>query len=304
MIKKCFLFEGQGAQFQGMGKDIYDSFAAAQKVFEVGSNVTGVDLQRLCFETEADELNQTKNSQLAIFTVSMSIYNVLKESGFVPDFFAGFSLGECSALCAAGVISLENGFEIVRNRGTLMQECAEAKRGAMYAVIGLEDNVVEDICKSTEGYVIAANYNCPSQLVIAGDEKSADSAAQACLAKGAAKAVRLAVNGAFHTKHMDDASKAFKEFLQRFEFSTPNGRLFSNASGSEVVDFSDIPSYLSNHIISPVRWKEEIAGISNLNELTFFEIGCGKTLTGLNRKIDRGLQTVNLSAVKSLSEVI
>ncbi len=304
MGKRCFLFEGQGAQVQGMGQEIYGAFKTARDVFDLGSEATGVSLQKLCFDTPSEELSQTKNAQLAIFTVSMSILSVLAENCIAPDIAAGFSLGECSALCAAGAYTLEEGFQIVQMRGQLMQACAEANHGAMYAVIGLDDAAVENICKDAGGYVIAANYNCPSQLVIAGDEASAEKAAQKCLESGAAKAVRLAVSGAFHTAHMAAAAEEFKTFLKGFDFKAPSVKVFSNASGKEQTDFSDLPEYLSKHIVSPVRWKDGISAIAAEGDVTFYEIGCGKTLTGFNRKIDRALTTISLSSAKSITEVV
>lgn len=305
MDSKCFLFEGQGAQQQGMGKDIYEKFSAARSVFNSGSEVTGVDLANLCFETQADVLNQTKNSQLAIFTVSMAIFSILKEKGIFSEYYAGFSLGECSALCASGVFPIEDGFKIVQKRGELMQRCAESQSGAMYAIIGLGDDIVEEVCKESDGYVIAANYNCPSQIVIAGDEKSAENAAYICKEKGALKAVRLPVNGAFHTNHMAFASEEFKTYLQRFKFSKPNGVLFSNVYGTKLndADINNLPDYLAKQMVSPVLWKNEIEEIAASGNISFYEIGCGKTLSGFNRKINRALKTVNLSSSDNLLEL-
>lgn len=294
------MFEGQGAQFCGMGRDIYDGFDEARRIFQEGNEATGISLEELCFETPADVLNQTKNAQLAVFAVSMSIFAVLKEKGIRPDYYAGFSLGECSALCAAGVFSLRDGFAIVKKRGELMQQCAEKTKGAMYAVIGLDDAVIEDICRRSDGYVEAVNYNCPSQLVIAGDESSAQNAADACKEAGALKVVRLAVNGAFHSAHMEWASKEFREFLKGFNFSLPGGGVYSNKSGGRLADFSDIPRYLSEHIVSPVLWKNEIRDMLAKNDTVFYEIGCEKTLTGFNRKISRDITTVNLSNAESI----
>ncbi|MCK9478489.1 MAG: ACP S-malonyltransferase [Firmicutes bacterium] len=304
MLEKCFLFEGQGEQRPGMGNEIFKSYFAAREVFDLGSKITGVDLRRLCFETDADELNKADNSQLAIFTLSMAIFNAVKQEGFTPSYYAGFSLGECSALCAAGVFSLEDGFNIIKKRGELMHQCAQEKKGAMYAIIGLEDFEVERICAETKGFVAPANYNCPLQLVISGDADSAYNAAHKCMEQGAKKAVRLSVEGAFHTRHMAKAAKEFRQFLKGFSFYKPKGTVFSNVYAGKMVDYFSIPDYLSSHILSPVRWKQEIKKIIESANVEFYEIGCGNTLSKLNRRIDRKIITKGLSNPAALSEVL
>ncbi|MDD3766064.1 MAG: ACP S-malonyltransferase [Eubacteriales bacterium] len=293
----CFLFEGQGSQSPGMGKDIYKRFNDAKKVFKLGSEITGISLEDLCFNTDEAQLAQTKNAQLAIFTVSMAIFEVLKNSGMLSDISAGFSLGECSAFCSSGVFGLEDGFRIVQKRASLMQACAEKTSGAMYAIVGLDDDKVQKACKACGGYAVAVNFNCPKQTVIAGDEQAAGKAAQICLDMGAAKAVRLSVNGAFHTAHMNDAADEFYEFLKNFEFKKASNILYSNVYGREMTDWDDIPGYLAAQIKSPVLWKNEIADIATRGNVVFYEIGCGKVLTGLNRKIDKKLKTSNISTL-------
>lgn len=304
MGEKCFLFEGQGAQFKGMGREVFEAFPAARTVFHIGSEVTGTDLQRLCFETEGEDLNRTDNSQLAVFTVSMAIFEALKEKGFTPSCYAGFSLGECSAFCAAGVFPLREGFALVKKRGELMHRCAGNKKGAMYAVIGLEDSAVEQICAYMREYVVPVNYNCPGQLVIAGDETGAEIAAQEALKKGAKKAVRLPVEGAFHSKHMQEAAGEFCEYLKGIEYHTPNGAVYSNIDGRAFNDFSCVPEHLSRHMTSPVRWEDEIRAIINDTGADFYEIGCSKTLTQFNRRIEKNAFTKNLSAVRDITEVL
>ncbi|NLB81153.1 MAG: ACP S-malonyltransferase [Clostridiaceae bacterium] len=305
MEKRCFLFEGQGTQHTGMGKQIYSMFPEAKEVFDIGSEVTKLDLKKLCFETEFDELSKTDKAQLAVFTVSMAVYNVLKAKDKIPDIFAGFSLGECSALCAAGVFALTDAFLIVKKRGELMHRCALNKKGAMYAIIGLEDSCTEEICSETKGYVIPVNYNCPYQLVIAGDDKSVGTAAQRCLEKGAKRAVRLAVEGAFHSRHMAKAASEFRQFLTMFKSVAPIGEVYSNIYGDRLTDFSHLNDYLAGHMLSPVRWKREIACIKNShNDVIFYEIGCGNTLTQFNRRIDKNITTKNLSTTDSVLEVL
>jgi [acyl-carrier-protein] S-malonyltransferase len=287
-----------------MGKDVYNGFAEAREVYKIGNAVTGVSLEQLCFETDGETLSRTDNAQLAVFTVSMSIFNILKQNGVSARHYAGFSLGECSAMCAAGVFSLEDGFRVVKKRGELMRQRAEETDGAMYAVIGLEDSVVEEICEKTDGFVTAVNYNCPAQVVIAGDAAAAAVAAETCKANGALKTVKLAVSGAFHSKRMEPASTQFAQFLRGFTFGTPDGIFYSNVYGKELTDFSDLPGYLAAHIVSPVLWKNEIRRVAERTDACFFELGCGKTLTGFNRKIDRARAAVSLSSTDNITALL
>ncbi|MGM9613299.1 MAG: ACP S-malonyltransferase [Butyricicoccus sp.] len=294
------LFPGQGAQHPGMGQSLYEGSAAAREVFACASDVAGLDVAKLCFEGTQEELSRTVNSQIAIFTHSMAALAALREAGVSFEACAGFSLGEYTALAASGIVSLEDGIKIVRKRGQVMQAAADAMDSGMAAVLGLDDSVIEQICAEvTCGIVRPVNYNCPGQLVIAGERAALNEAIEKCKAAGARRALPLAVSGAFHTPLLADAAAELRTFLADFTFSTPTMPVYSNLDG-QLLDVSDMPAHLEQHMISPVRWKALMANGMAAGLKTGCEIGPGKTLTGFAKKIDKELSVLPVETMENV----
>lgn len=282
-------FPGQGAQAPGMGKELFENSAAARAVFEEASEGAGMDVAKLCFESDKDTLSRTENSQIAIFTHSMAALAALREADVAFKACAGFSLGEYTALAAAGVVSLADGVKIVSMRGKLMQHAADSIDGGMAAVLGLDDALVEQACAEvTDGIVLPVNYNCPGQLVIAGERKALEQAIENCKAAGARRALPLAVSGAFHTPLMAQAAAELKAFVSDFTFSAPAMEIYSNLDG-QVLRTDDLPAHLERHMVSPVRWKALVANGMAAGLTTACEVGPGKTLTGFAGKISKEL---------------
>lgn len=292
-------FPGQGAQAPGMGQSLFEGSDAARAVFGRVSDVTGVDVAKLCFETDAATLSRTEHSQLAIFTHSMAAYAALQEAGVSFRACAGFSLGEYTALAAAGIVSLEDGAKIVRKRGQLMQHAADTIEGGMAAILGLEDEVVERACAAVDGLVLPVNYNCPGQLVIAGERVALEQAIENCKAAGARRAVPLAVSGAFHTPLLKEASAELRAFTEGFSFSAPTMPIYSNLNG-QPLSVDDLPAHLEQHMISPVRWKALVENGVVAGLTTGCEIGPGKTLTGFARKISKELAVTSVETMENV----
>lgn len=304
MSKTAFLFAGQGAAYTGMGKDLCEQYKAARMVFEAGSDILGFDIARLCFEADNDTLAQTGNTQPAIFTMSLASCAVLEEKGVRADCAAGFSLGEISALAAAGAVELEDGFRIIQARGACMQKAAERTGGAMYAILGLDSARIQEVCEETAGYVLPVNYNSPAQTVIAGEEEPAQAAADACLAAGAKRAVRLAVNAGFHSALMAEAAEEFKRLIHAVSFTAPEIPVYSNMTGDPIQDFSDMPSYLARQIVSPVQWRKTVEHMAQAGVTRAIEHGPGKVLCGLVRKISPEIQTANCDSSQNLTSLL
>ena len=294
-------FPGQGAQAPGMGRDLFDNSAAARQVFEEASEGAGLNVASLCFDSDKATLSRTENSQIAIFTHSMAALAALKENGVTFQAVAGFSLGEYTALTAAGVVSLMDGIKIVAMRGKLMQQAADTTEGGMAAILGLSDDKIEAACAAvTDGIVLPVNYNCPGQLVIAGEKNALAQAIANCKEVGARRAVPLAVSGAFHTPLMAKAAAELRAYAQDFSFSSPKMDIYSNVDG-EILSCTDFPAHLERHMISPVRWTQLVrngiaAGLSSA-----LEVGPGKTLTGFAGKIDK---TLSCRAVSETADVL
>lgn len=294
------LFPGQGAQHPGMGQSLYEGSEAAREVFTCASDVAGLDVAKLCFEGTQEELSRTVNSQIAIFTHSMAALAALREAGVSFEACAGFSLGEYTALAASGIVSLEDGIKIVRKRGQVMQAAADAMDSGMAAVLGLDDSVIEQVCAEvTCGIVRPVNYNCPGQLVIAGERAALNEAIEKCKAAGARRALPLAVSGAFHTPLLAEAAAELRAFLADFTFSAPTMPVYSNLDG-QLLDVSDMPAHLEQHMISPVRWKTLMANGMAAGLKTGCEIGPGKTLTGFAKKIDKELSVLPVETMENV----
>ena len=304
MTKKAFLFPGQGCQTVGMGESLYQAYPMVKKAFDTAEAVTGRDIAALCFQGPEEILSQTVNSQLAIFTLSMGVFLTLQEAGVTPDMAAGFSLGEYTALCAAGVFSLEDGIRIVAKRGELMQKASQENPGAMAAIIGLTNEAVEEICRNTADFVTPVNYNCPKQLVISGTKKGVEDAAAACLAGGAMKAVTLNTGGPFHTKLIADAAAEMKDYLAGFTFAAPCFPIYTNLTGTLLATSTDLPPHLEQHMTHPVKWQTTIEQILQEDVTVFAEAGPGKTLAGFNRRIDRNAKTYTLESPEQMQEFL
>jgi [acyl-carrier-protein] S-malonyltransferase len=292
-------FPGQGAQYPGMGKSVYQESAAAQQVFACASDITGQSVTDLCFESTKEELSRTINSQIAIFTCSLAVWEACKEQGFSFDACAGFSLGEYTALAASGILSLEDAIRLVQKRGELMQEAANSTDGCMAAVLGLPDNTVEEICAQMDGVVLPVNYNCDGQLVIAGTTEAVQSAADACKQAGARRAVPLAVSGAFHTPLMKDAAAQLRQFSQSLSFHAPTIPVYTNTTG-QLLSAEDLPAHLEQHMVSPVRWKSLVQNMMADGHTSALELGPGKTLTGFARRISKQL---TCQAVETMEQI-
>ena len=290
MSKKAYVFPGQGAQFIGMGKDLYDQGGKMKERFEQANEVLGFDITSIMFSGTDEELKETKVTQPAIYLHSTILAEALGDD-FQADMVAGHSLGEISALCAAGVVSFEDGLKIVAVRAHAMQKACEAEPSTMAAILGLDDKVVEDVCKSIDGVVVAANYNCPGQLVISGSVAAIDEACEKLTAAGARRAMKLAVGGAFHSPLMESAREELAAVIEATEFKTGVCPVYQNVSAQAETDPQTIKTNLITQLTSPVRWTQTMQSMIADGAGEVIEVGPGKVLQGLFKKIDRQFPT-------------
>ncbi|MGG8498140.1 ACP S-malonyltransferase [Tenacibaculum sp. TC6] len=283
---KAYIFPGQGAQFTGMGLDLYEKSPIAQELFEKANDILGFSITDIMFEGTAEELKQTKVTQPAIFLHSVILAKVLGDD-FTPEMVAGHSLGELSALVANGVLSFEDGLRLVSKRALAMQKACEIQPSTMAAVLGLEDQEVEDICSSIDGVVVAANYNCPGQLVISGEIEAVEKACEVLKEKGAKRAMVLPVGGAFHSPMMEPAREELAKAIEETEFKTPTCPVYQNVVAKAVTDPQEIKENLISQLTAPVRWTQCVQAMLTDGATEFIEVGPGKVLQGLIRKIDR-----------------
>ena len=283
---KSYIFPGQGAQFSGMGKDLYNHSEAARNLFESANEILGFRITDIMFEGTDEDLKQTNVTQPAIFLHSVILAKELK-SEFQPDMVAGHSLGEFSALVSAQAMSFEDGLKLVYQRAMAMQEACEIKPSTMAAVLGLEDAVVEEVCAATPGVVVAANYNCPGQLVISGDVDAVNTACETLKEKGAKRALILPVGGAFHSPLMEPAREKLAKAIMETEIKTPICPIYQNAVAKAVTDKDEIKQNLIAQLTAPVRWTQSIQQMIADGGDLFIEVGPGKVLTGLMRSINR-----------------
>ena len=283
---KAYVFPGQGAQFSGMGKDLYDSSELARELFQKANDVLGFDITKIMFEGTEEELKQTKVTQPAIFLHSTILAACLGTS-FQPDMVAGHSLGELSALVANGTLKFEDGLKLVYQRALAMQKACEAVPSTMAAILGLEDNVVEDICASIDGVVVAANYNCPGQLVISGAILAVEEACTKLTEAGAKRALILPVGGAFHSPLMEPAREELAAAIEATHFSTPRCPVYQNVTASAVSDPAEIQKNLIVQLTAPVKWTQSMQQMITDGATEVIEVGPGKVLQGLFKKVDR-----------------
>ncbi|ERI99311.1 MULTISPECIES: ACP S-malonyltransferase [Eubacteriales] len=305
MSQITLLFPGQGAQFTGMGQDLCQAYPEAKAVFDLGSQVTGRDLAALCFEGDEATLAKTENAQLAIFAHSMAVTEVLRARRVAFEAAAGFSLGECSALCAAGACTLEQGFALVAARGRLMGEAA-AQGGAMAAVMGLTPEQIADCCRQVEGegYVLPVNFNSPAQTVIAGDPAAVAAACARCAEAGASRTVPLKVSGAFHTRYMEPASDALYAELEGFAFADPSLPVYANGTGEPIPAGTDLRAHLAQQMKGPVQWVKTVENLVRDGHLLGAECGPGKVLTGNGRRISREMKVKNLQTAADVQKFL
>ena len=287
---KAYVFPGQGAQFSGMGKDLYENSAVAKELFEKANEILGFRITDIMFEGTAEELKETKVTQPTVFLHSVILAKVLD---IKPDMVAGHSLGEFSALVANGALSFEDGLKLVSQRAMAMQKACEITPSTMAAVLNLDDKIVEDICASNDGVVVAANYNCPGQLVISGEYKAVELACEKMKEAGAKRALILPVGGAFHSPMMEPAREELAAAIEATTFSTPICPVYQNVTASAVSDANEIKKNLIIQLTAPVKWTQSVQQMIADGATSFTEVGPGKVLVGLVNKIDKEVETIS-----------
>lgn len=287
---KAYIFPGQGAQFTGMGKDLYEDSAKAKALFQQANDILGFDITKIMFEGTADELKQTKVTQPAIFLHSTILAEVMGNN-FQPDMVAGHSLGEFSALVANKTLAFADGLNLVYKRALAMQKACEITPSTMAAVLGLEDHLVEEICANTPGTVVAANYNCPGQLVISGDVAAVEKACESLKEAGARRALILPVGGAFHSPLMEPAREELAAAIDATEFRKPTCPVYQNVSTFAVTQPSEIKENLIFQLTAPVKWTQSVQNMIKDGASKFIEVGPGNVLQGLVKKIDGAAET-------------
>jgi [acyl-carrier-protein] S-malonyltransferase len=292
---KAFVFPGQGAQFVGMGKDLYENSPLAKELFEKANEILGFRITDLMFEGTDEDLKQTKVTQPAIFLHSVLLAKTLGDD-FKPDMVAGHSLGEFSALVANGALSFEDGLGLVSKRAMAMQKACEAEPSTMAAIVGLDDEVVENVCNEINEIVVPANYNCPGQLVISGSIKGIDLACEKLTELGAKRAIKLMVGGAFHSPLMEPARTELAAAIESTTFSNPTCPVYQNVNAAPTSDSAEIKKNLVAQLTSPVRWTQTAINMIADGATSFTEIGPGKVLQGLVKKVDRKMETKGINS--------
>lgn len=306
-MKTVFMFSGQGAQYAGMGKDLYDHYPVAKEIFDRADAVLGYSIKDICFQDEA-KLGETEFAQPAILTMSIAAMKVLEEQGVRADMTAGLSLGEYSAYVASGAMDFEEAVALVQKRGKFMAEAVPSGEGAMYAIIGLDTELVEEACSEATaeigGLAVPANYNAPGQIVIAGKAEAAARAAELAKEKGAKMAVKLKVSGPFHTELLQPAADKLGPELQKMHISPMKIPVYTNVNAEVVSSEQDIIPILTKQICCPVRWEAIVRNMAEAGADTFIELGPGKTLNGFVKRIIKGVVNVNVEDSSSLEKTM
>jgi [acyl-carrier-protein] S-malonyltransferase len=292
---KAYVFPGQGAQYVGMGKDLYEQSPLAKEMFETANEILGFRITDLMFEGTDEDLRQTKVTQPAIFLHSVILAKTLGES-FKPEMVAGHSLGEFSALVSAGALSFEDGLKLVFQRAMAMQKACEAEPSTMAAIVGLDDNIVEEVCAEIEEIVVPANYNCPGQLVISGSFSGIDIACEKLTEKGAKRALKLSVGGAFHSPLMEPARAELAKAIESTTIVAPVCPVYQNVNAEPFTSPDKIKENLIAQLTAPVRWTQTVQNMITGGAVHFTEIGPGKVLQGLIKKIDRNAEAVSIGS--------
>ena len=300
-----FLFPGQGAQYVGMGKDLYEKYSKYRDVYKKVNEITGAKIDDLTFNSTEEELNQTKNTQIAILTMSLAILEILKKENIQIEAEMGLSLGEYTGLIHSGALSFEDGIKIVQKRGELMQNLCPTGDWSMAAIMGLDETKISEICSTTStGFVRPANYNCPGQIVISGEKNAVLEVIEKCKEVGAKRAIELNTSGPFHTNKLKEASEALNKELQLINIGKFNTKVIKNIDGKSYEEQDDVKEILSKHIINPVRFADGLQTMLDMGIDTFVEIGPGKTLSGFVKRTNKDVKIFNINDVESLENAI
>lgn len=305
-MKLGFVFPGQGSQFVGMGKDYYEKYECVREVYNKANQILGFDIAKLSFEGPEEDLNQTKNTQMAILVMSLAIVELLKQNNIQANISAGLSLGEYSALIYSNIINFEDGIKIVQKRGTYMQEYLPEGNWSMAAILGLDDNIIEDVCKQvTKGFVVPANYNCQGQVAISGEKEAVLQAMELLKEAGAKRTIELKTSGPFHTSKLQEASDKLYDALQEIQINKiADKKVIKNIDATEYTDNDDIKRILANHVINPVKFKKSIENMIDQGVDTIIEIGPGKVLSGFVKKTNKDIQVFNTNNIEAFEQIL